>query len=87
MYTLAVPSRGRNVSKINLMEAIPMCFHYKLIIIITIKGFRQSHLVYYFIIIIVVTCFDPVESSSGLHNELANYKALYILGISNIVYK
>jgi len=51
------------------------------------KSFRQTHLVYYFIIIRVATCFDPIGSSSGLHYEPVNYKATYIRGIPNSVYK
>ena len=45
------------------------------------KGFCQTHLAYYFIIIRVATCFDPIGSSSGLHYEPVNYKVAYILGI------
>ena len=43
------------------------------------KGLRQTHLVYYFIIIRVATCFDPIGSSSGLHYEPVNYRAAYIV--------
>ena len=45
---------------------------------------RQTHPVYYFIIIRVVTRFEPTGSSSGLHCEPINCKAAYILGIRNI---
>ena len=51
------------------------------------KSFRHTHPVYYFIIIRVATCFDPIRSSSGLHYEPGNYKPAYILGIPNNVYK
>jgi len=37
--------------------------------------------------ITVATCFEPIGSSSGLHYEPVNYKAVYILGIQNNVYK
>ena len=40
-----------------------------------------------FIIIRAATCFDRTGSSSGLHNEPVNYKAAYIIGIPNNVYK
>jgi hypothetical protein len=40
-----------------------------------------------FIMIRVATCFDPIGSSSGLRYEPVNYKAVYILGIPNNVYK
>ena len=39
-------------------------------------SFRQTHLVCYFIIIRVAKCFDPIGSSSGLHYEPANCKAI-----------
>jgi len=40
-----------------------------------------------FIIIRVATCFDSIGSSSSLHCEPDNYKAAYLLGIPNSVYK
>jgi len=55
--------------------------------IVNNRRFRQTQSVYYFIIIRAATCFDPTGPSSGLHYEPVNYKAAYIIGIPNNVYK
>ena len=65
------------------MQTIPMFFSLGTINNIS---FRQTNLLYYFIIIRVATCFDPIGSPSGLHYEPVNHKAAYILGnVSSLI--